>query len=406
MNYNTDMHPVAIDLSIANQSIVTAVKDKRYNTLREKQPKIHIASKINSYINTDYKIRNNNFSLREVKIISSGGSAEVYLVIDDKTKKKYAFKKFFSGKDLSCELCFFQKVDPHPNIVNFFGLSNINKNCGLVLSYIDGLNLSQLTKSLSEKYINNLLSHSEFWGTIQYIFYHILLGVMHIHKYKFAHQDLKPSNIILDKESLTPIIIDFNRSHECGEVLSPGKEEYASPEFFTSNGKAKISEITDSYSIGQLLYHIYFSSISPETANTFLAGIKTEDLTSKDGNIMLLRMRAAFIEYVKLNNDGQYNTAIKALSHKNIVGLNYEFNNHNNHDTNKLVGCYHEGYKSEVVKFINACMHPNPNLRLTVDDALQHPFITDRVMEADHVKSLLKDICFEDSLKEKTNIQF
>jgi serine/threonine protein kinase len=406
MNYNGYMLTTTIDISINSKDHTALIKDKKDNILGKKQFEIHIANEISSYVDTNQQIMNNSFTFSKVKTISSGSSAEVYLVIDDKTKKKYAFKKFFSNKDLSYELFFFQKVDPHPSIVKFFGSANVHENYGLVLSYIDGLNLNCLTKSLSKKYINNLLSHSEFWGCVQYLFYHILLGVQHIHKYNFAHQDLKPSNIILDKHSIIPIIIDFNMSHECGEVLSPGKEEYASPEFFTSNGKAKISEITDSYSIGQLLYHIYFSSISPETSNTFLAGTKTEDLTSKDRVIMLLRMRAAFREYVKLNTDGQYNTAIKALSHEYIVGLNDNFDSHSDHDTSKLVGCYHEGYKSEVVKFINACMHPNPDLRLTVDDALQHPFITDIIISADHVKSLLKDICFEDSLKEKTNIQF
>src|SRR5262249_51529763 len=53
-------------------------------------------------------------------------------------------------------------------------------------------------------------------------------------------------------------------------------------------------------------------------------------------------------------------------------------------------GKFAEGYESAYVDFLNAVMHPDPLQRLSPSRALQHPFMTQAVLEEEEVKKVLE----------------
>ncbi|KAM5358567.1 hypothetical protein ACJZ2D_015181 [Fusarium nematophilum] len=84
---------------------------------------------------------------------------------------------------------------PHPNIVRYFG-------CLVEDGRITGLCLAKCSPGLREKLAGSSLAERErYYGGIE-------RGVKHLHQLGLVHNDLNPSNIMMDGE--VPVIIDFD----------------------------------------------------------------------------------------------------------------------------------------------------------------------------------------------------
>jgi serine/threonine protein kinase len=84
----------------------------------------------------------------------------------------------------------------------------------------------------------------------------IVLGLRYVHKCGFIHQDLKPSNILINGR-YRALIADFGTAREDGIDLTPddvnGTVQYAAPEqFFAIHPSTKV----DVFSFGLILYEI------------------------------------------------------------------------------------------------------------------------------------------------------
>ncbi len=141
----------------------------------------------------------------------------------------------------------------HPNIARFLDIGTSEKGKPFfVMEYVDGL-------SLTEHCNKNRLSISERLA----FFRQILDAIGYSHSKGFIHCDIKPNNIIVDSNG-TPKVIDFGIASKYGSFIV-GKNRttffqnaftpnYASPEQI--RGEKNLSETTDIYSLGVVLYEL------------------------------------------------------------------------------------------------------------------------------------------------------
>ena len=121
----------------------------------------------------------------------------------------------------------------------------------IVTEYIDGQTL--------EQWINDHPQASI--AEVRPIIEQIVIGVRAFQRKEMVHQDLKPSNIMINSEG-TVKIIDFGSTKIAGtqEISSPvmrgellGTLDYAAPEYFQESTGTSISDI---YSIGVIAYEM------------------------------------------------------------------------------------------------------------------------------------------------------
>lgn len=195
-----------------------------------------------------------------LQILGEGGWGAVYKAEDTKLHRKVAIKvllpQYTSDKDMNAR---FEREAMaaaslnHPNIITVYGIDKYKDNSDkdilyIVMEYING---GQLNKWLAEKEIS-------FDQAIN-IAIQICTGLSAAHKEGIIHRDVKPSNILIQGDSL-PKISDFGIAKL--KNLTPltltrpifGTPYYASPEQY--KGK-EVDHRSDIYSAGVVLYELF-----------------------------------------------------------------------------------------------------------------------------------------------------
>ncbi|XP_077325769.1 death-associated protein kinase 2 isoform X2 [Lithobates pipiens] len=204
----------------------------------------------------------------------------------------------------------------HPNIVTLQDVYENKTDVVLILELVSG---GELFDFLAQK---ESLSEEEATRFIK----QILEGVNYLHTRKIAHFDLKPENImLLDKTIPVPHIklIDFGLAHKIEDGVE-FKNIFGTPEFVAPEiiNYEPLGLAADMWSIGVITY-ILLSGASP-----FLGENKQETLS-------------------------------------NITAVNYEFDEE------------FFSHTSDLAKdFIRKLLVKNTRKRLTIQEALLHPWIT------------------------------
>lgn len=153
----------------------------------------------------------------------------------------------------------------HPNIARFLDIGTSEKGKPFfVMEYVDGL-------SVTEHCNKNKLSVKE---RLEF-FREILDAISYSHRKGFIHCDIKPNNIIVNSKG-TPKVIDFGIASKYGSFMS-GKNQttffqnaftpnYASPEQI--KGEKNLSETTDIYSLGVVLYELLTGQLPIELSES------------------------------------------------------------------------------------------------------------------------------------------
>ncbi|MGW8044045.1 Stk1 family PASTA domain-containing Ser/Thr kinase [Staphylococcus shinii] len=213
---------------------------------------------IGKIINERYKV---------TKQLGGGGMSRVYLAEDSILKRSVAIKaiRIPSGEKDEAIKRFEQEVHnltqlSHNNIVNVFDVTEDDENFYLVMEYIEGLTLSEFIQKNHPLDVDIILNFIN----------QIINGIKHAHDTKIVHRDIKPQNILVDKNQ-TLKILDFGIAKALSETTMTetnhvlGTVQYLSPEQargdITDNG-------TDIYSMGVVLYEMLIGKppFSGETA--------------------------------------------------------------------------------------------------------------------------------------------
>lgn len=154
----------------------------------------------------------------------------------------------------------------HPNIVRVIDVFEENGTAYFVMDYIEGRSLNEIVNQegpLSE--VKALKYIREIANALQYV-----------HKHHRLHLDVKPGNIMINKQD-NAILIDFGASkqydEENGENTSTllGKTPGYAPLEQIGNDVVKFMPATDIYSLGATLYKL-LTGITPLSANLLASG--------------------------------------------------------------------------------------------------------------------------------------
>ncbi len=191
---------------------------------------------------------NHKKQFRYVKSLGEGGTGDTHLFLDDTTNIYFAIKKYSpKQKEYTDDLYnrFVEEIKilfnlSHPNIVRIYNyyLYPELKLGYLQMEYIDGVSIDDYTPAIWDK----------DWETI---FEEAVSAFKHLEKNHILHRDIRPANILIDKNENVKII-DFG----FGKILK-GKED---------NGKSiflnwPVTEIPDEVALNGIYSHqseIYF----------------------------------------------------------------------------------------------------------------------------------------------------
>jgi len=190
-----------------------------------------------------------------IEELGTGGMGRVYRVQDTQLNEEVALKLIkpeiaaapMAVERFRNEIKIARKIT-HKNVCRMYDLHEEGKNLFLTMEYVRGEDLKSLihrTKALTV-------------GTAVSIARQVAEGLSEAHKLGITHRDLKPGNIMIDKEGNAKIM-DFGIARSArtegmtGEGTIVGTPEYMSPE--QVEGK-ELDHRSDLYSLGVILYEM------------------------------------------------------------------------------------------------------------------------------------------------------
>ena len=198
----------------------------------------------NQIINKRYKI---------IKLIGTGSFSSVFRVFDQKMQMEKVLKILAKGTDrafLSSDLYEEARILAqlnHENIVRIYDFNDESEFIFLDMEFVDGNNLREYLKEhkISKEKSIDLATD-------------ICKGMIAAHEKNIIHQDIKPENILIDKNEKVKIS-DFgiaeNMQKSKLHKQQMGTYAYMSPEKL-HNGETSIK--SDIFAFGVLFYEMYF----------------------------------------------------------------------------------------------------------------------------------------------------
>jgi len=210
-------------------------------------------------------LRRNFGKYRIEKWIGGGQFADVFLVFDTITEKKYALKVSRTReKDIEMlkrEAQLLASLE-HENIVRFYTAELIENKLALVMEYVDGYSLRKLIEEESPLDETRAIS----------IISDVLEALSYAHSRGVLHRDIKPENIMITSDGIVKLT-DFGLAIILSSSLSfsmAGTPIYMAPEAWSG----KMRKESDLWSVACVLYEM-LSGYPPFFAETI------EDLRNK-----------------------------------------------------------------------------------------------------------------------------
>ncbi len=190
-----------------------------------------------------------------VEVLGKGGMGKVYKAIDKKLNEEVALKiikpEIASDKKtlerFNNELKFARKI-AHKNVGRMYELMEEKGTHFITMEYVPGQDLRGLIRQSGQLAVGTSISIAK----------QVCEGMAEAHRLGVIHRDLKPQNIMIDKEG-NARIMDFGIARTLkakgitGAGVMVGTPEYMSPEQVESK---EVDQRSDIYSLGIILYEM------------------------------------------------------------------------------------------------------------------------------------------------------
>ncbi|MGH0002846.1 protein kinase domain-containing protein [Pseudovibrio ascidiaceicola] len=328
-------------------------------------------------------------NLKRAKRLGAGSFGEVSLYTDEKSGQSIAFKTARSkkGKDaLEKEAQIYGKLmaaGPHKNVVQCYGIHEIDGETGLAMEYVEGCEAGDLFEGAEELLQENKLSHSQYWGALQFMANEAIDGLKHVNAAGISHNDIKGGNILFDKNSQSLKIADFGFAGTIGEdPLDFGTPEYSSPEaiaaaFKDREDRDRLDDKQDGYAVGQMMYgggEGEFNLLgAPDCDNPYAFALH-----------VVRKLSNSKSQDAQPDEKDSPETALTPTDDPDLAGE---------------PGFYNESYESEYARFVNNSMQIDPQKRSSLDDMQQSQFLQDPLLQPNEAKKVLAYIMQQNSSK-------
>jgi serine/threonine protein kinase len=194
--------------------------------------------------------------------IGSGGQSKVFLVTDtlSSDNSTFALKRLENPNRLErfkTEIEVMKKLNGYPNIVQLIDHAIDNDGDKYATYFV-----SKYCKlgSLSFEKISNL----SLIETLE-LYAEICAAIGYAHNQGVIHRDIKPDNILLDDDGITPIVIDFGLGFDVGDDSAERQtvtqeqvgSRYFMPPELADGQTDNFSKAADIYCLGKLLYWMF-----------------------------------------------------------------------------------------------------------------------------------------------------
>ncbi len=216
-----------------------------------------------------------------IEELGKGGMGKVFRVEDKKIKEEVALKlikpEIAADKKtierFSNELKFARKI-AHRNVCKMYDLGEEEGTYYITMEYVPGEDLKSFIRRSRQLNVGTAISLAK----------QVSEGLSEAHRLGVVHRDLKPQNVMIDKEG-NARIMDFGvaRSVEgkgiTGAGVMIGTPEYMSPE--QVEGK-EADQRSDIYSLGIMLYEMLTGRVPFEGDTAFAIGVKQKSESPQD----------------------------------------------------------------------------------------------------------------------------
>jgi eukaryotic-like serine/threonine-protein kinase len=260
-----------------------------------------------------------------LQIIGMGGMGVIYKALQESLNRIVALKvlppQFCSNEEVAHRFEIEAKAISmlqHQNIVNIYEYGCEDGMRYFAMQYVDGDNLASIIHKKKILTIQEVIDYSK----------QICRGLRYAHGQEIVHRDIKPHNILMDKENVVRLT-DFGiaKIFSVGNMtltgVTVGTPEYMSPEQAEGNS---VDTKTDIYSLGVVMYEMLVKK-PPFIANNPIAiaykhvhelpvapSVKRRD-TPK-------RLELIILKALKKKKQDRYESVAEMLEHLDSVEIN------------------------------------------------------------------------------------
>jgi mitogen-activated protein kinase 15 len=303
-----------------------------------------MSDEIEAHILERYKI---------IQKLGKGAYGIVWKAEDKKTKQLVALKKVYDAFQNSTdaqrtyrEVMYLQHLNGHENIIRLLSIIRAHNNKDLYLVF--DLMETDLHVVIRAKILKDI--HKKF------VMYQLFKSLKYLHSADLVHRDLKPSNMLINSDC-TMKLADFGLARSIIENNSgepPIVSDYIATRWYRAPeillGSQVYTKAVDLWSSGCILAEVLIEQVLFPGKSSLNQIELIIELLGRPSKKDLEEMQISFG-----NNsiDGLKTTKIKSITHM--------FNN-----------CDPQG-----IDLLRKLLIYNPNKRITVKEALEHPFFKD-----------------------------